>query len=920
MPRSKGTLTPAMAQYARMKDRHKDAILFFRMGDFYETFDDDARLVSRVLGITLTARNSGTGGAEKTPLAGVPYHAVEKYIAELVGSGYKVAVCEQVEDPKKARGVVKRDVVEVVTPGTTMLAQTLDPVENNYMVALAFDEDACGLAFLDLSTGEFRTAELSEDDLLSELSRLDPAEAIVSYDRAEQAEALLKPRFPDIAISRLEEWAFVFDQAHQALLGHFEVLTLKGFGCDEMTAGVCAAGGMLVYLRETQKNRLAHLKTMARHDVADAMLMDSATQRNLELITSLRDGGRDGTLLSVMDRTYTPMGARYMRQAITRPLVSVEAVLARQEAVGELHGEHGARDEFAGLLKSMGDMERLAARVGSERANARDLIALKTALHVIPVIKEKLAGLKAGLSAGLRDGLQELRPLAEKLERALVDDPPLSLTDGGLIRSGYNEDLDDLRVISSGGKRWIAELQQKERERTGIQSLKVDYNRVFGYYIEVTKPNLHRLEGEYIRKQTMRNAERFITPELKEYEEKILGAEEKIGELEYTLFLELREEVAASLGEIQGNARAIAQLDFLTALAELAVQNDYVAPEIVDGPVLGIDDGRHPVVEQLLQGEAFVPNDTQLDNRTKQIALITGPNMAGKSTYLRQVGLIVLMAQIGSFVPARSAKIGIVDRIFTRVGASDNLARGESTFLVEMNETANILNNATPQSLVLLDEIGRGTSTFDGLSIAWAVTEFLHNTPERAAKTLFATHYHELIELASSLDRIANYNVAIREQDDQIVFLRKVMPGGSDRSYGIQVARMAGLPRSVVERARVILADLEDEDLAPDGVDGAYAAGDGGGGMDGVDGADGTGGAAGVSGGASGRLRGPGPARHGKPTAESPEYQLSLFLPADHPVVEDIKELDLDLMTPVEAMNALYRLQQKAADSDPDGA
>ena len=883
-----------MAQYARMKDQHKDAILFFRMGDFYETFGDDARLVSRVLGITLTARNSGSGGGDKTPLAGVPYHAVEKYIAELVGSGYKVAVCEQVEDPKKARGVVKRDVVEVVTPGTSMLAQTLDPGENNYMVALTFDQDVYGLAFLDLSTGEFRAAELDEDDLLSELNRLDPAEAIVSYDRAEQAEALLEPHFPDIAISRLEEWAFSYDHGLQTLLDHFEVLTLKGFGCDEMTAGVSAAGGMLVYLRETQKNRLAHLRTMARYDVSDAMLMDTSTQRNLELITSLRDGGREGTLLSVMDRTYTPMGARFMRQAITRPLVSVDTVLSRQEGVAELYEAHETRDGFAGHLKSMGDMERLAARVGSERANARDLIALKQALHVIPVIKNTLAGLKAGLLAGLRDGLRELKPLAEKLDRALVDDPPLSLTEGGLIRAGYNKDLDDLRVISSGGKRWIAELQQKERERTGIQSLKVDYNRVFGYYIEVTKPNLHRLEGEYIRKQTMRNAERFITPELKEYEEKILGAEEKIGELEYALFLELREEVASGLGDIQGNARAIAQLDFLTALAELAVQNDYVAPEIDDGSVLEIDDGRHPVVEQLLQGEPFVPNDTRLDSRTRQIALITGPNMAGKSTYLRQVGLIVLMAQVGSFVPARSARIGIVDRIFTRVGASDNLARGESTFLVEMNETANILNNATPDSLVLLDEIGRGTSTYDGLSIAWAVTEYLHNTPGRTAKTLFATHYHELIELASSLDRIANYNVAIREQADQIVFLRKVMPGGSDRSYGIQVARMAGLPRSVIERARVILANLEDDDPAPDG----------------------RGGEDGGSGG-SGESDTAGTPHHGKPKVDGGDYQLSLFVPANHPVVEDIKELDLDLMTPVEAMNALYRLQQKAG--SPNG-
>ena len=878
MTQPAGNLTPAMAQYARMKDQHKDAILFFRMGDFYETFDDDARLVSRILGITLTARNSGAGGAGKTPLAGVPYHAVEKYIAELVGSGYKVAVCEQIEDPKKARGVVvKRDVVEVVTPGTTMLAQTLDPGENNYMVALTVDHDFYGLAFLDLSTGEFRLAELNEEDLISELNRLEPAEVIVSYDRAKLIEELIGPLFHNIAISYLEEWAFSFEHAHQTLLDHFEVLTLKGFGCDEMVSGISAAGGILVYLRETQKNRLAHLKTMARYDVSDSMLMDTATQRNLELISSLRDSGSEGTLLSVMDRTYTPMGARFMRQAITRPLISVDAVLARQKTVSELYENHNTRDDFSILLKSIGDMERLAARVGSERANARDLIALKHALHVIPVIKETLSNLTTELATNLLHRLQELKSLVGTLERALVDDPPLSLTEGGIIRPGYNEDLDDLRIVSSGGKRWIAELQQKERERTGIQSLKVDYNRVFGYYIEVTKPNLHRLEGDYIRKQTMRNAERFITPELKEYEEKILGAEEKIGDLEYNLFLELRDLVGASISEIQGNGRAIARLDFLNALAELAVQNDYVAPKIDDSSVLEINDGRHPVVEQLLQGEPFVPNDTQLDSKTKQIALITGPNMAGKSTYLRQVGLITLMAQIGSFVPAGSAQIGIVDRIFTRVGASDNLARGESTFLVEMNETANILNNTTPNSLILLDEIGRGTSTFDGLSIAWSVTEYLHNTPGRTAKTLFATHYHELIELASSLDRIANYNVAIREQDDQIIFLRKVMPGGSDRSYGIQVARMAGLPATVIDRARIILANLEDEDLVPAGM------------------ADSP--------------------HHGKPKAEGGDYQLSLFMPADHPVIEDIKELDLNLMTPVEAMNALYRLQQKAADS-----
>ncbi len=873
----KKNLTPAMAQYSRMKDQHKDAILFFRMGDFYETFDDDARLISKILGITLTSRNSGSGAAEKTPLAGVPYHAVEKYIAELVRAGHKVAICEQIEDPKKARGVVKRDVVEVVTPGTTMLAQTLDPSENNYMVALAYHQNLYGLAFLDLSTAEFRVAELNHDELVSELNRLDPAEIIVSYEQADQLEGFLTPYSPNIAISCIEDWAFSYDHAYQDLLDHFEVLTLKGFGCDTMVVGVAAAGGILAYLRQTQKNRLAHLKTMARYDTTDSMVMDTATQRNLELISSLNDGGRGGTLLSIMDRTFTPMGARFMRQAITRPLVSVESVLTRQKAVSEIFTEHETRQKFSDLLKSVGDMERLAGRAGSERANARDLIALKHALHTIPQIKELLTDLSTQLFTDLQNGLKELKELVGQLETSLVDDPPLSLTEGGLIRAGYNNNLDNLRTVSSGGKQWIAELQRKERDRTGIQSLKVNYNRVFGYYIEVTKPNLHRLDGEYIRKQTLTNAERFITPELKEYEEKILGAEEKIGELEYTLFLELREIVVMNLGEIQNNARIIAQLDFLNALGELAFQNNYVAPDINDSSNLEINDGRHPVVEKLLENELFIPNDTQLDTTDKQIALITGPNMAGKSTYLRQVGLIVLMAQIGSFVPARSAKIGIVDRIFTRVGASDNLARGESTFLVEMNETANILNNTTSNSLILLDEIGRGTSTFDGLSIAWAVTEYLHNTKGKTAKTLFATHYHELIELASTLDRIANYNVAIREQDDELIFLRKLKPGGSDRSYGIQVARMAGLPKPVIDRARVILANLEDDELAPTG----------------------------------------GP-NHRNPKPDFGDYQLRLFMPEDHPVIEDIKELDLDLMTPVEAMNALYRLQQKASKSDKD--
>ncbi len=865
-----------MAQYARMKDQYPDAILFFRMGDFYETFNEDAKIASKELGLTLTARNHG--GPNKIPLAGVPYHAVEKYIAELISSGYKVAVCEQVEDPKKAVGVVKRDVVEVVTPGTSMLAQTLDADENNYIISLVPGHEHYGLAFVDLSTGEFRLAELSEEDMLNELNRLKPAEAVVSYEWAQHTEALLKPHFPKIILSRLDEWAFAHDQAYQALLDHFEILSLKGFGCEDMVAGIAAAGAMLTYLKDTQKNRLAHLKSLSRYNITEWMLMDVATQRNLELVTSLRDGGREGTLLSVMDRSYTPMGARFMRSAITRPLVSVEAIMLRQNAVREFVENQEIRDPFAEQLKSMGDTERLAARVGSERANARDLLALKESLHMIPSVKATLAGVSSELLKSLRDKLSNLKALADKLERAIVEAPPLPLTEGGILRAGYHEELDDLRSISSNGKKWIAELQFQERERTGIHSLKVDYNRVFGYYIEVTRPNLHKLQGEYIRKQTMRNAERFITPELKEYEEKILGAEEKIAELEYTLFLELRGEVAAHLEEIQGNARAIAQLDFLTALADMAVQNDYIAPTINEGAVIDIKDGRHPVVEQLLQGEPFVPNDTRLDTLEEQIALITGPNMAGKSTYLRQVGLIVLMAQLGAFVPARIAHIGIVDRIFTRVGAYDNLARGESTFLVEMNETANILNNATSNSLILLDEIGRGTSTFDGLSIAWAVTEYLHNTPGQTAKTLFATHYHELIELGVTLDRVENYNVVISERNDHIVFLRKVMPGGSDRSYGIQVARLAGLPQSVIERAKVILANLEEEDLTPASTP-----------------------------------------HHASPRSKDNRYQLSLFVPRDNPVVDELRALDVNALTPIEALNTLYELRQKAVHAHERG-
>jgi DNA mismatch repair protein MutS len=858
-----------MAQYARMKSQHPDAILFFRMGDFYETFHEDAIVASKVLGLTLTARNHG--GPDKTPLAGVPYHAVEKYIAELVRSGYKVAICEQIEDPKKAVGIVKRDVVEVVTPGTTMMTQTLDATRNNYIISLIPGHDHYGMAMVDLSTGEFNVAEMVESDLLNELNRLNPTEAIVSHEWSEHAESLLTSRFPDITISKLDEWAYSFDHAHQTLLDHFEIHSLKGFGVDDLVAGIAAAGAMLVYLNDTQKNRLAHLKHLTRYDVNEWMLMDVATQRNLELTASLRDGGLEGTLLSVMDRTSTPMGARFLRRAITRPLVSVAEIQTRQDTVNELTLQHETRDKIVDSIKTVGDAERLAARVGSERANGRDLVGLKEMLSLIPGLRSTLSDTSATRLSELRDELDELLDITSEIEQAVVESPPLSLTEGGLFRQGYNDDLDVLRSISTDGKQWIANLQQQERERTGISSLKVDYNRVFGYYIEVTKANLHRLTEGYTRKQTLRNAERFITPELKEYEEKILGAEEKIMALEYELFMDLRQRVAGFLTQIQANARVIAEIDFLTNLATIAVQNDYVAPEIEEGTAIEILDGRHPVVEQLLHGEAFVPNDVSLDTRDEQIALITGPNMAGKSTFLRQVGLIVLMAQLGSFVPARSARIGVVDRVFTRVGASDNLARGESTFLVEMNETANILNNATPKSLILLDEIGRGTSTFDGLSIAWAVTEYLHNMSGRAAKTLFATHYHELCELEELLPRVRNYNVAISERGNRIVFLRKVMRGGSDRSYGIQVARLAGLPEEVIQRAETVLVNLEAEGVTPAGTPG-----------------------------------------HGSTRPPEDSYQLSLFVPHDSPIIDELKEIDINALTPLEALTRLHGLQRKA--------
>lgn len=864
-------LTPIMEQYLRIKAKYRDAVLFFRIGDFYEMFYEDAKLASEVLGLTLTSREHGK--SEKVPLAGIPHHSLETYLARLIRAGYKVAICEQVEDPRSTKGLVRREVVEVVTPGTALSETLLEDKQNNYLVSICQDGASYGFSVVDLSTGEFLVTELDQENLLNELEQLRPAEVVVPANWLSEDRTVPLGHFPNLTISRGEDWTFSYDYAYETLKNHFGTASLKGFGCEDLTLGIRAAGAVLNYLKETKKGTLPHISRICRYSTADFMVIDATTQRNLELITTLQGESRKGTLLSILDRTRTAMGGRLLRNWLLKPLIRVPKIEARLDAVEELYSDSSLRNQVREELKSVGDLERLVARVSCGRATPRELVALKQSVKVVPRLREVLAEVKSSLLLQLRGELVETDDLVTKIGEALVDDPPSSLTEGGIIRPGYDPYLDQLREISRGGKDWIARLQQKERERTGIVSLKVGYNKVFGYYIEVTRPNLNRVPPDYIRKQTIVNAERFITPELKEYEARVLSAEEQICDLEYELFLRLREEVARETPRIQAVARAMAQLDVLASLAEVAVAYEYRRPWVDEGDSILITDGRHPVVERLLSGEPFVPNDTKLDNQTDQILIITGPNMAGKSTYLRQVGLIVLLAQMGSFVPAREAHIGVVDRIFTRVGASDSIAGGESTFLVEMNETANIIHNATPRSLVLLDEIGRGTSTFDGLSIAWAVTEYLHDHPRVAAKTLFATHYHELTELEFILPRVKNYNVAVQEWEDEVVFLRKIVQGGCDHSYGIQVARLAGLPQEVVERAKEVLANLEENELTPNRV--------------------------------------PRIARGKRAPKFKQTGQLELFAPTEQMIAEELRHLNLSCMTPLEALNKLDEWQKK---------
>ncbi len=796
--------TPVMRQYRAVKAKYPDALVLFRMGDFYETFQDDAKTASKILNITLTRRANGK--AAYVPLAGFPYHALETYLHKLLKAGLKVAICEQVEDPKLAKGIVKREVIELVTPGTAISDRFLEKGKNNYLVSVIFNEKGVGISAIDVSTGEFFLTETTLSHMKESVLFLKPSEIICPESRQKEINALFGNL--TLRITPMDDWIYSYDTAYETLIEHFNTSSLKGFGCQGATLGISAAGPILTYLKQNYQNNLSHISHIKFQSEDDIVLVDDFTQRNLEIFQTMQTGEKRGSLIDVMDKTTTSMGSRLLNKWVIRPLRSAEKIRQRLNQVDFFFKNYNQRNKLRDLLIKTSDLERLLSRLSTNRAGARELLALKTTLKLIPNISKIIKKEKA--FKNILPLLRELPPTVDILERSIKDENlPLSIREGGFIHDGYSKELDEYRHLVQHGKEWIARMQASERNKLGIPSLKVGYNKVFGYYIEVTKPHIRKVPDNYIRKQTLVNSERYITEELKEYEEKLLTAEEKIAEIEYDLFQEIRKKVLGKIEAIQRNAQAIAILDVLSGLGELAEKNQYCRPEIHNKTDIVIQDGRHPVVEYVMPpGEKFVPNDLRIDNSKEQILIVTGPNMAGKSTYLRQVGLIVLMAQIGSFVPASKASIGVVDKIFTRVGASDNLSAGESTFLMEMTETANILNNVTPKSLVLLDEIGRGTSTYDGMAIAWAVTEYLHNHSEVAAKTLFATHYHELTELQKIHPRVVNLNVAVKEYGDRVIFLRKIVPGGCDKSYGIHVAQMAGIPQDVIHRANEILSNL----------------------------------------------------------------------------------------------------------------
>ncbi len=873
-------MTPMMQQYLETKAQYKDCILFYRLGDFYEMFFDDAITVSRELELTLTGKECGL--EERAPMCGVPYHAVDTYLNRLVAKGYKVAIGEQMEDPKLAKGLVKREVIRVVTPGTNINPLALDEEKNNYIMCIVYMADRFGVSIADISTGDYLVTEVdSERKLFDEITKFAPSEIICNESFLVSGMDLedLKNRL-GISLSSLESWYFDDEMCKKTLMEHFQVGTLQGLGIGDYSCGTIAAGALLKYLMETQKTSISNLTRLLPYVTGKYMIIDSSTRRNLELCETLREKQKRGSLLWVLDKTKTAMGARKLRSYIEQPLIDKEEIEKRLDAVEELKDNAISREEIREYLNPIYDLERLISKISYKSANPRDLVAFKTSLTMLPHIKYLIQGFSGTLLKEVEEQMDSLEDLCELLEKSIVEDPPILIKEGGIIKEGYNEEIDKLRNAKTEGKTWLAELEAKEREKTGIKNLRIKYNKVFGYYLEVTNSYKDLVPDYYTRKQTLTNAERYITPELKELEDMILGAEDKLFSLEYDLFGEIRDKIAGEIVRIQATARAVALIDVFASLAVVSEHNQYVRPKINEKGLIDIKAGRHPVVEKMITNDMFIANDTFLDNGAHRISIITGPNMAGKSTYMRQTALIVLMAQIGSFVPASSANIGIVDRIFTRVGASDDLASGQSTFMVEMTEVANILRNATSRSLLVLDEIGRGTSTFDGLSIAWAVVEHISNPKLLGAKTLFATHYHELTELEGKLSGVNNYCIAVKEKGDDIVFLRKIVKGGADRSYGIQVAKLAGVPDSVITRAKELAEELGDADITAKARE-ISAAG-------------------------------------AKPKQKKKKYdqvdleQMSLFdTVSDQDILQELNEVDVSTMTPVEALNTIYRLQNR---------
>jgi len=838
--------TPVMRQFQAVKTQYSDAVVLFRMGDFYETFQEDAKTCSKILNITLTKRANGK--ASTVPLAGFPYHALENYLHKLLKAGHKVAICEQVEDPKTAKGIVKREVVEVITPGTAVTNRFLEETKNNYLVSVIINKKDVGIAAIDASTGEFFLMDATLIQLKEKVLSLHPSEIICRESQFKEIKALFNNVV--LRVTPIDDWIYDYESAYHTMIEQFETTSLKGFGCEDSILGVQAAGPILSYLKQNFMTNLSHVNSIQYQTDDDVVLIDNFTQRNLEIFQTMQNGNRRGSLIEVLDQTVTPMGSRLLKKWLIRPLQKVAMISSRLNQVEFFVNEYITREKLRNLLSKCSDLERLLSRLSANRANSRDLLLLRSTLELIPEITDIIKAEKQ--FNNLRLKLNALKPLKNILDKAIKDqDLPLSIKAGGFILEGYNKELDEFRYLVKHGKEWIANLQASERKKLGIPSLKIKYNKVFGYYIDITKVNIDKVPDNYIRKQTLVNSERFITEELKKYEEKLLSAEDKMGEIEYKLFLELRDLILDEIKKIQQNAYVLANLDTICGFAELSEKNNYCRPEINNGPELYIKDGRHPVVEYLLPpGEKFVTNDLDTNNLKKQILIITGPNMAGKS--------------------AESARIGVVDKIFTRVGASDNLAAGESTFLMEMNETANILNNVTPNSLVLLDEIGRGTSTYDGMAIAWAVTEYLHNTSRVAAKTLFATHYHELTELEKLLPRVVNLNVAVKEYGNRIVFLRKIIPGGCDKSYGIHVAQMAGVPGKVIHRANEILANLSTEEWTL-----------------------------------------PTDSQHFKKMEAQNPNQLGLFDKRESELRDKLTKVDVDNMTPIEALQKLNELKKK---------